>query len=318
MKARLVASLPQGKGWLLEIKLDGIRAVAVKDGSHVKLFSRKPRDISSDYPDVVAALEGLPVEDVVLDGEVVALNASGKSSFQLLQNRKRPGKEKPSIFYYLFDLLNLDGRDFTSLPLETRKKALAHLLEAADDPLRFSAHLDAEPAKVWKEIQRLSLEGIVAKRADSVYEPGRRSGAWLKVKNQNEQEFVIGGYTPPKGSRSYFGALLVGYYQKKRLIFSSKVGTGFTNAQLKLLHDKFRPLLTQRCPFDELPEARSGRSETGLTKTEMKKAVWIRPELVGQIRFTEWTRDGNLRHPVFLGLREDKKPTEVVRETPEP
>jgi bifunctional non-homologous end joining protein LigD len=314
MKALLSATLPKGDDWLFEVKLDGIRAIAIKNGREVRIFSRRPRDLTDDYPDLVEALGSLPAEKLVLDGEIVALDERGCSSFQLLQNLKRHPTKRPPIFFYLFDLINLDGRDLQSLPLTKRKAALETLLHNTPPPLRFSGAIKAEAAKVWEQVKRLGLEGVIAKRRDSKYEAGRRSGAWLKIKAQNVQEFVIGGYSPPKGARKYFGSILVGYYEGPKLMFASKVGTGFDFASLRSLYQLFQKYKTSVCPFANLPTKRTGRSGQGITLAEMNRCTWLKPKLVCQVKFLEWTRDGNLRQPAFLGLRDDKTAEEVVRE----
>ena len=315
MKALLEDELPEGADWLYEVKHDGIRAIAIKDNQRVRLFSRRPRELTDDHPEIIAALVRLPARQFVLDGEIVALDLEGRSSFQLLQNRKRH-HDRSRIFFILFDLLHLNGRDTISAPLVERRSLLKKLLPRNSGPLRFSLALEATASRVWQQAIKLALEGVIAKRRDSAYEPGRRSGAWVKVKAQNEQEFVIGGYTPPRGSRQYFGSVLVGYYAGKELRFASKVGTGYDFASLKSLHRLFQKFRTPECPFANLPTKRDGRPGQGVTATEMKQCVWLKPALVCQVRFLEWTRDSNLRQPVFLGLREDKKPTEVVREKP--
>ena len=314
MKALLQAELPKGRDWLFEVKLDGIRAIGIKNGRQVRIFSRRPRELTMDYPEIAEALRNLPAEKLVVDGEIAALDEKGRSSFQLLQNLKQSSASRPPVSFYLFDLLNLNGHDLESLPLMKRKAALETLLSDGHDPLRLSASLEADPSKIWKQVKRLGLEGLIAKRRDSQYEPGRRSGAWLKIKAQNEQEFVIGGYNPPQGSRKYFGSLLVGYYTGGDLVFAGKVGTGFNARSLKSLYEQFQKYRTSACPFAELLTKRSGRSNRGITAAEMKRCVWLKPELVCQVKFLEWTRGGILRQPVFLGLREDKKPQQVVRE----
>jgi bifunctional non-homologous end joining protein LigD len=299
---------------LFELKLDGIRALGIKNGKTVRLFSRRPRELTQDYPDIVAALQKLRAKQLVVDGEIVALDERGRSSFQLLQNRRRAGGKPPPIFFYLFDLLHLNGRDLKPLPLAQRKKALERLLRSAREPLRISAILSGSLTRVWKQVQRLGLEGVIAKRRDSVYEAGRRSGAWLKLKAHNEQEFVIGGYSAPQGSRKHFGAILVGVYEGKKLMCVGKVGTGFTFASLQSLQAEFEKYRTPRCPFENVPSRRD-RSGQGITAAEMRRCVWLKPRLVCQVKFQEWTHGGNLRQPVFLGLRDDKKPEQVVRET---
>ena len=315
MKARLVAALPPHEEWLLELKHDGYRAIAVKHGKTVELFSRSQRNMTSAFPSIAEAIRQLPKEKFVIDGEIVALNERGYSSFQLLQNRESISNEGTLVFY-VFDLLNLDGRNVRELPLIKRRDLLEPLVAGAGDPIRFSATLNGTPEVVLTEVKRLGLEGVIAKKPHSKYEAGQRSGSWVKVKCVNEQEFVIGGYTPPKGSRDFFGALLVGYYENGKLMFASKVGTGYTQATLRELHNKFKPLRRPDCPFVNLPTKRSGKFGQGVTASEMKSCAWLEPKFVAQVRFTEWTSDGGLRHPVFLGLREDKRAEDVTRETP--
>ena len=311
-KARLTASFPKGTGWLFEVKLDGIRAVAVKNQDEVQLFSRRPRELSQDYPKIVAAVQRLPAKQLVLDGEIVALDENGRSSFQLLQQFRMTGEKAPPLFYYIFDLLHIDGEDTMGLPLVQRKALLRKLLRAASESIRFSPALTGNPADLWAELDRLGLEGLIIKQRDSLYQPDQRSGAWLKLKRVMQQELVIGGYTPPQGSRPYFGAILTGYYEGSRLVYAGKVGTGFNDASLKLLYGRFQLLRSNKCPFANLPLP---FGEQAMPPSEMRRCVWLRPLLVGQVKFTEWTAGALLRQPVFLGLREDKPAREVVRES---
>lgn len=312
MKARLVTELPQGPQWLYEVKFDGVRALAIKTGRSVALVSRAGNDLSLKYPELTKALGKLRADQAVLDGEIVALDAEGRPSFQVLQSFHNVAR-RPPLLFYVFDLINLRGRDMTGLPLVERKAVAESLLKGGNDRVRFSAGFEGDASEMLHELQARGFEGVVAKLKDSKYEAGRRSGAWVKFKWSNEQEFVIGGYTRPKGGRAYFGALLVGYYDQDRLLFAGKVGTGFDQRWLKSLHRKFQKLIRQDCPFVNLPEKPSGGSK-GITRGEMRWCTWVAPSLVCQVRFAEWTRDGHLRQPAFLGLREDKKPTEVVRE----
>jgi bifunctional non-homologous end joining protein LigD len=308
MKARLTAKLPDQKSWFFEVKFDGIRVIAIKNGRDIELFSRKPRDLTDEYPDIVQALAKVRANDFAMDGEVVALDDKGRSSFQLLQNRERDASIRSRICYYVFDLLHLDGRNLKDLPLEKRKEMLKKILPTARGKLRFSFNLEGTPQKIWKHVQQLGLEGVVAKWRDSKYEPDIRSGAWLKIKTGAEQEFVIGGYTAPKGSRKFFGAILVGYYENQKFMFASKVGTGFDHNSLKSLHDVFSRVKADHCPFENCADELGG--------AEMRRCTWLQPKLVCQIKFSEWTDDGKLRQPVFLGLRADKNASEVVREIP--
>ncbi len=312
MKAKFVKSPPRGQ-WLYEIKFDGFRALALKSGDGVRLLSRNEKDFGGKFPEVLEGIAQLEVQDVMLDGEIVALDTNGRFSFQLLQASDL-GQERPPIFFYAFDLLQLNGKDLRDRPVTTRKAALAKLLKKPPGVLRFSPALSGEVSVLLKHAQRLGVEGLIGKRKDSVYEAGRRSGAWIKLKLLREQEMVIGGYSNPSGTRNHFGALLVGYYERKQLKFAGKVGSGFDEVLLKRLHGQFQKLLIPKCPFENLPEKKKGRYGQGVTPAEMKRCHWLKPELVGQIKFSEWTRDAKLRHPVFLGLREDKKAADVARE----
>jgi bifunctional non-homologous end joining protein LigD len=320
MKAQLVENVPSDGDWVYEIKWDGYRALALKSKGKVRLFSRRAREVTADFPDLAKAVALLPGKEAIFDGEIVALDAKGQASFQLLQNYKnKSGKAQPStLIYYIFDLLNEDQRDTTLLPLLQRKLLLQEVLKAAPPAIRYSAHFSGNPNVLLKKAQKNRIEGLIAKRTDSVYEPDQRSGAWLKLKTALEQEFVIGGYTEPKGTRPYFGALLLGYYEGEELRFASKVGTGFNHELLHRLYENFQKLKTQQVPFRNVPAPRKGKSANGLSRAEIQRCTWLRPDLVCQVRFTEWTVDGGLRHPVFLGLRDDKKATEVVREQPTP
>jgi bifunctional non-homologous end joining protein LigD len=311
MKALLVDALPQGPEWIYEVKFDGYRALAIKDGQKLSLLSRNGRDLSGRFPDISPELKKLPARQAVLDGEIVAIEPEGRSSFQLLQAYQQPGGPKPPLFYYAFDLLNLNGKDLSGLPLLQRKELLESLLANLSPFIRFSASIEAEPNLLATEMKARGLEGVVAKMKNSTYQFGQRRGAWVKFKWSLDQEFVIGGYTPPKGARTHFGAILVGYYEGDRLMYASKVGSGFDNKLLASLHQKFQELVRTSCPFANLPE-----SSPGLTAAQMRKCTWLDPKLVCQISFTEWTRDNHLRHPLFLGLREDKTPKEVTREKP--
>ncbi|HEX5177600.1 MAG TPA: non-homologous end-joining DNA ligase [Chthoniobacteraceae bacterium] len=313
MKPKLLETPPAEGGWIYELKFDGIRALALKDGARLRLISRNGNDLTQRFDEIAAALEPLPCEECVIDGEVVALDEEGRSSFQLLQAREMEGRESP-LCYYVFDLLQLNGRSLRGLPLTTRKEALRQLCATSGDPIRYSGGLGDDAVALLVEVERRGLEGIVGKRADSVYEAGRRSGAWIKLKGTNEQEFVIGGYTPPAGSRQHFGALLVGYYEKKKLLFAGKVGSGFDEKLLAVLHRKLQAEARDDCPFADLPSKTGGQWVQGITPGMMRKIHWVNPVLVCQVRFSEWTREAKLRQPVFLGLREDKSPGEVRRE----
>lgn len=314
MKARIVEKAPPGK-WLYEIKFDGFRAVACKHGGTVRLISRTNHDMTDKFPDVAEALEALQARNVIVDGEIVALDAKGRSSFQLLQAYEL-GDQRPPLCYYAFDLLALGGKNTRDLPLEERRQQLRSILpDEAKSLVRFSASFGSDAAKLLKKARSLGLEGLIGKRSGSVYEAGRRSGAWIKLKLVTAQEFVIGGFTEPEGTRQHLGALLVGVHDDKgKLVYAGKVGTGFTAAVLRDLHARFKPLASTTCPFSDLPEERVGRYGQGITAAVMKRCHWLKPKLVCQVKFAEWTRDSRLRQPVYLGLREDRSPHKVIRE----
>lgn len=314
MKPRLVETPPTAGDWVYELKFDGIRLIAVKSGDKVNLISRNRNELGGRFSQVASAVADLPIEDCVIDGEVVALDEKGGSSFQLLQAHEMEGRRAP-IYFYVFDLLQAAGKTLIGLPLERRKALLSALCEGAADSIRFSGEIGGDPVPLLKEVKRLGLEGVIGKQRGSVYEPDCRSGAWIKLKCVNEQEFVIGGFTPPQGARKHFGALLVGYYENKRLLFAGKVGTGFDGKMLATLHKRFRAEKRADCPFADLPSKQGGQWVQGITPAMMRRCEWINSTFVCQVKFAEWTREGKLRQPVFLGLREDKKPAEVVRES---
>ena len=319
MKAKLVENPPATGDWIYELKFDGIRLIAVKSDKKVSLLSRNQNDLSARFPEIVDAIQNLPAREGVIDGEVVALDEEGRSSFQLLQAREMEGRKSP-VYFYAFDLLQLDSKSLVSLPLEARKNVLEELcaaVAAGDDrgsAIRYSGAIGGDAKRLLEEVKRRGLEGIIGKQRNSVYEPGRRSGAWIKLKCVNEQEFVIGGYTPPQGAREHFGAILVGYYERKKLVFAGKVGTGFTTKSLVILHKKFWAEERADCPFVDLPSKQNGQWVQGITPSMMRKMYWVKPVFVCEIKFAEWTWDGKLRAPVFLGLREDKRAADVVRE----
>src|SRR5205823_5344993 len=255
------------------------------------------------FPEIADALKDLTVNECVLDGEVVALDEEGRSSFQLLQALEMEGRKAPLVFY-VFDLLQLNGKSLLELPVEQRKQVLAKVCEGVVDPIRYSDEISGDVTSLLAEVKKRGLEGLIGKQRGSKYEPGRRSGAWIKLKAVHEQEFVIGGYTPPAGSRKYFGAILVGYYEIGKLRFAGKVGSGFTEKSLSMLHKKFRGEEHDDCPFVDLPSKQGGEWVQGITPSMMKKMHWVNPKFVAEIKFAEWTRDQKLRQPVFLGMRE--------------
>jgi DNA ligase D-like protein (predicted ligase) len=298
MKAVLSDTPFSDPDWIFERKLDGIRAIAIKDGSGVSIMSRTARRMNDQFPELVRALEDEPSEDFILDGEIVAFE-NGITSFARLQQRAR---ERVPVFLYAFDLPRHDGEDLRPLPLRERKARLRRALDFRG-PIRFNPHRNGEHGEeLYREACRKGLEGVIAKRADSSY-VGSRSRDWLKLKCHAEQELVIGGFTAPKGSREEFGALLVGYYDDGVLRYAGKVGTGFGQEALRTLGARMRELEQEESPFERFKPIPPGTR-------------WVRPELVGQVAFSEWTRDGRLRHPRYLGLRDDKPAREVVREVP--
>jgi DNA ligase D-like protein (predicted ligase) len=307
MLATLTDQYFSGPGWIYERKLDGERVIATRSGDSVTLESRSGRTLNDTYPELVRALESQAARDFVIDGEVVAFDGS-RTSFERLQQRigitvrSVAAASRVPVFYYVFDLLRLDERDVRSLPLLERKRLLEGALTFGG-PLRFTTHRIKNGESFLAQACRWGWEGLIAKRADAPYVAGR-SKEWLKFKCVSEQEFVIGGFTDPSGSRTGFGALLVGYYDDDRALqYAGKVGTGYDYATLAALRER----------MDEIP---AGTQPFAGAAIRERGAHWVTPKLVAQVGFTEWTRDGKLRHPRFLGLRRDKEPNEVVRETP--
>jgi bifunctional non-homologous end joining protein LigD len=307
MKAVLTDKPFSDPAWIYERKLDGVRCLAIRDGDEVRLQSRTRREMNGGYPELLEALASDPCERFAADGEIVAFER-GVTSFSRLQGRM--GLSDPeaarrsgiAVYLYLFDLVHVDGEDIAGLPLRERKARLRRALSFRG-PVRYTPHRNEQGEEMYAEACRKGLEGIIGKRADSPYR-GSRSRDWLKFKCSHEQELVIGGYTAPRGSRTEFGALLVGYYDEdSRLRYAGKVGTGFDHATLERVGARLRELETDSRPFADVDPVPRGTH-------------WVRPELVGQIGFTEWTRDGRLRHPRYLGLRDDKPAREVVRERP--
>jgi bifunctional non-homologous end joining protein LigD len=306
MAAQLVAKLPEGPEWLYELKFDGYRALIIKDGPEVRIISRNQKDLTRTYPTVTAAAGKLAARQAVIDGEIVAHDLDGQPSFQALQHTTGPR----TIVFYAFDLLHLNGLDMTHQPLENRRAKLP--MAVGNSGLVVSEELPGTAAAVIKAVKKLRLEGVIAKRRDSVYEAGERSGGWRKIKLDLQQEFVIGGFRP---NGQTVEALLVGYYEGRSLRFGAKVRAGFVPRLRRDLFAKLEPLVAATCPFADLPTGTS-RWGGGVTAEEMRELRWVKPQLVAQIRFVEWTADGHLRHAVFLGLRTDKDPKDVRREMP--
>ena len=306
MLARSAAALPKTrKEWFYEIKLDGYRCLIGRDSNGVKIWSRRGITYNKEFPQVAEAGADLPM-DTLVDGEVVALDQKGRPSFNLLQHRR---SQASAIRFYAFDILVYRGRSIMGLELAERRGWLARSLADAGNVIQILENFETAPSKLVRAAKDLGFEGVVAKRKNSLYEAGRRSGAWLKFKTHQGQELVIGGYT----SGNPFDALVVGYYENGSLRYASKVRNGFVPRLRREVMERLKPLETDVCPFANLPEEK--RTPWALTKNEMKKCIWLRPELVAQIEFTSWTPDGHLRLAAFAGLRDDKKATEVVRES---
>jgi bifunctional non-homologous end joining protein LigD len=306
MAALLVDTLPAGEDWLYEAKFDGYRAMALKDGTRLTILSRKGNDLTADYPAIREAVLGVAAKSAVVDGEIVAFDEAGRPSFQHLHHRSA---NPAAIRYFAFDLLHLNGKDLQGEPLAARRAMLQQILAGTD--VVFSAELPGSAEDVVQAVTEVGLEGVVAKRRSSTYESGKRSGAWQKFKVQLRQEFVIGGYKPENRN---FQSIVVGYYENKKLRFAGRVRAGFTAAQRAALFELLEPLKTDACPFTDLPSGRTGHWGEGVTAEDMKKLKWVKPKLVAEIAFTEWTRDGNLRHSAFVGMRTDKDARTVVRE----
>ena len=298
--AKLVDEPPEGPEWLHEQKFDGYRILAELDRGRVKLLSRRMKDWTADFPTIAAAIAELPVKRAMLDGEVAVLMPDGRTSFQALQNAF--SKPSSNLVYFAFDLLALDDENLAALPLEQRKLRLEKLV-GKSKRIRYSDHVIGNGKAFFELACKRGLEGIVSKRRDKPYLPGR-GGTWLKTKCIQRQELVIAGFTDPEGERSGIGALLVGYYEGDRLVYAGKVGTGYSHKLLVELRQLLAQDETRNCPFDPEP----ARAWTGPNRH------WVTPKHVGEVAFSEWTADGRLRHPSFQGLRRDKSPTEVVRE----
>ena len=308
MSARIVTSLPDGDDWSYEVKLDGYRALVIKDGERIQLRSRTGKDLTRTYQPVATAAAKLRTALAVLDGEIVAIDASGRPSFQALQHRS--AHRDYTIVFYAFDLLHEDGTDLKDLPLATRRKRLTRVL--GDSGILLSIELPGTPQEVIEAVSGLGLEGIIAKRRSSRYTPGERHSAWVKLKLDRQQEFVIGGYRPgPYG----VDALLVGYHDDGGLRFAAKIRAGFTPHLRREVFGQLKGHHVRRCPFIDLPHTKASRWGGGVTAEQMADMQWVEPTLVAQVRFVEWTAEGHLRHAAFLGLRTDK-PARAVRREP--
>lgn len=306
MECALVSTLPEGPDWIYEVKLDGYRAIGVRTSLEMILYSRNHKNFNKRFPQIIEALADLPAETVI-DGEVVALDDSGRPDFHRLQHFTA---EAPRIHYFVFDVLILRGHDLAQLPLTERRKLLK-AMKLRTPRLRISEQFAISPDDMISAVRQQGLEGVVAKRKTSGYEEGKRTGSWAKMRINRGQEFVIGGFIPgPHGIDS----IIVGYYRGNDLVYVARVRNGFVPATRRTVYEKLRPLITDTCPFVNLPE--TGRSRWGeiLDAEKMKKCVWVRPQLVAVIDFLEWTQGDRLRHSRFVALRDDKDAREVVKE----
>jgi len=304
MLATLAEDVPRGAGWAFEVKWDGYRAIARVAGGDATLTSRNGNDLTQRFSSVAKAIEkAVKTPHCVLDGEVCALDESGRSSFSAMQQ----GKPGTPLIYYAFDVLEVEGEPLIDLPFVERRKRLESLLDKRNRTVRLSETFDDGNA-LLEAAEQQGLEGIMAKRLDSRYLPGRRTREWLKIKTHGEQEFVICGFTKGTGRRaSSFGSLVLGYYRGGELVYAGNVGTGFDSKEIEKLLDKLRPLKRDTAPFKEVPK---------MPKVRKGDVIWVEPKLVCEVEFTEWTHDGRLRAPSYKGLREDKPPEEVRREEP--
>ena len=299
--------LPEGQDWVVELKFDGYRSLAIRTGGKVHLRSRNDHDFNGRYPGIVKALAAMP-DDTVIDGEVVALDPDGKPSFNLLQNY---GSTAASLHFFIFDVLVLRGKDVMSETLANRRELLEkHVFPKMNEPIRYSPILEGSLQDLIHSVKAQGLEGLVAKRRDSNYESGLRSGAWRKMRVNRAQEFVVAGYTP---SPKNFDALVIGYYQDGKLMYAARTRNGFSSASRAELFKKIKPLEIAECPFANLPENKAGRWGTGLTVSKMAECHWLKPQLVAQFEYVDWTFDGHLRHSRFIALRDDRRAMEVQR-----
>jgi len=308
--AALVKTAPEGTNWLHEMKLDGYRMHARLDAGRVQILTRRGNDWTQKYPSVAKDIASLSARNAYLDGELCGVAPDGRTAFNLIQNSMEHGDA--SLVFFLFDLLFLDGEDLASLPLIERKARLEKLLAGAPSSIRFTNHQIGHGPAFHKVACEHRLEGIVSKRVNSRYEPDRRS--WLKIKCLNREEFVVVGWSDPEGTRHRIGALLLGYYAPDRkLNYAGRVGTGMPVAELERLYGRLQPLAIQKMPLS-VPPPHGGRFGSPLV---LSRVHWVRPEMVVEVSYVEWTPDGLLRHVVYLGEREDKPGSQVIRERPD-
>jgi bifunctional non-homologous end joining protein LigD len=307
MECLAVSRLPDGMDWAYEVKLDGYRAVAISSNGRLSLSSKNRKSFNQQYPYIIEALSDLP-ENTVVDGEVVALDDTGRPHFNSLQHSR---SQASRICYFVFDLLVYQNRDLTRLPFVERRRIMSLVLKFGSPRIRMAQHFETSTEEMVRAVRQQGLEGVVAKRKDSRYEAGKRSGSWAKYRLNRGQELVIGGYVP--GTHG-LDSIIVGYYRGVELIYIARIRNGFVPASRSQVFVNLRPLETTVCPFVNLPETHKGRWGEGLTAEDMKKCIWVRPKLVAQIEFLEWTESDHLRHSKFAGLREDKSARSVVKE----
>jgi DNA ligase D-like protein (predicted ligase) len=307
MECLAVAKLPDGPEWVYEIKLDGYRAVAINSKGKLSLYSRNRKSFHRQYQQIFDALHDLPLNTVV-DGEILALDETGRPDFNLLQHSRSHASR---IRYFLFDLLIYQRRDLTQLPFIERREILKSVIKFQSPRIRISEYFETSAEPMLQSAREEGLEGVVAKRKSSRYEPGKRSGAWSKFRLNSGQELIIGGYVP-----GAYGveSIIVGYYNQSKLVYVARVRNGFVPLTRKHAFAQLRPLEISDCPFANLPEKEKGRWGTGLTAEDMKKCVWVRPEVVARIEYLEWTEGDHLRHAKFAGIREDKDARSVIKE----
>jgi len=307
MKAEVTSDLPVDPNWTYEIKFDGYRALLVRNEKDPQIFSRNQKSFEERFAEIKDKAKSILCKNYCIDGEIVALDKKGMQSFQALQNYQENSEH--SLQFYAFDILNLNGFQLTRLSLERRRELLKQVLSNSEIPI--SESFDVPPKILMENAKKIGLEGLIAKKLDSLYAPGERVTDWLKYKFINEQEFVIGGYSLK--SNRYFNSLLVGFYEKGKLKYAGKVNGGYTPSMRKELFPKLRALRQTKCAFNDLPEKSHGRWNNGITKAEMSEYVWLKPKLVCVVRFREWTDNLHLRHAAFIALRDDKSPLEVRR-----
>jgi len=307
MLCQRTARPPEGPQWRYELKLDGYRAIARKSGRSTQLWSRNQKDFARRFQAVAKAIAYLP-EDTAIDGEVVALDHSGRPSFELLQGLGGPA---PLIVFYAFDLLMFRGKDVRPWCLEERRGQLGDMVAQLPDTVRYSDTFNVPLADLVLEVRKRKLEGIVAKRARSPYRSGERCGDWLKWRANRGQEFVIGGYV---ANGEALDSILVGYFKDAKLMYAGRIRAGIPTALRRVLLPHFEELRVARCPFRNLPDRTEGRWGEGLTAARMGSCRWLEPFIVARIEFLEWTPEGRLRHPRFAGIRSNKDARDVVRE----